>query len=322
MILESMQQAVGPTPHLRVRAPEAPDVRFFVKLEGFNPTGSVKDRGGLGMIREAQEAGTLAPGATLLDASSGNMACALAYFGRLLGHPVRVVVSSKLTEDKRSFLRFYGADIVQVGDFTIEGNEWCRELVDREGERYHFFDQLHNWANPRAHYQSTGPEILADFPEVEMVVGSLGSGGTMYGTADFLKEQRPATRIVTVESAPGTKLPGTGSFTDGDYVTPFIRRGRDEGRFDHAVRITFDDAARRTLQLRDQGVFCGLQTGGVFHAAIQAARELGVRGDVVFISGDSGWKNVDKLLPLVAPAAEPAAASPADARTRRPPALV
>jgi cysteine synthase len=305
MIYETMQQAVGGTPHLRVHAPEAPQARFFVKLEGFNPTGSVKDRGGLRMIQEAQGAGTLCPGMTMLDASSGNMACALAYFGRLLGHPVRVVVSSKLTEDKRSFLRFYGAEIVQVGDFTIEGNHWCRELVGREGtERWHFFDQLHNWANPRAHFDGTGPEILEDFPDVEMVVGSLGSGGTMYGTGAYLRGQRPGVRVVCVESAPGTRIPGTGSFDAGDYVTPFITRGREDGVFDHTVRITADDAARRTLQLRDQGVFCGLQTGGVFHAAIQAARELDVRGDVVLVSGDAGWKNIDKLLPLSPPAAE------------------
>ena len=298
MIYESMQQAVGRTPCLRVHAPEAPRARFHVKLEGGNPTGSVKDRAGLRMIREAQAAGALRPGVTLLDASSGNMACALAYFGRLLGHPTRVVVSSKLTEDKRAFLRFYGAEIVQVGDFTVEGNRWCRELVEREGgERFHFFDQLHNWANPAAHHDGTGPEIVEDFPGVEMVVGSLGSGGTLYGTGAFLKERRPGARVVAVESAPGTRIPGTGSFSDGDYVTPFIRKGREDGVFDLTVRITHDDAVRRTLQLRDQGVFCGLQTGGVFHAALEAARELDVRGDVVFVSGDSGWKNVDKLLP-------------------------
>jgi cysteine synthase len=298
MIIETVQQTVGRTPHLRVRSPDAPRARMYAKLEGYNPTGSVKDRGGLRMIQEALAAGTLRPGMTLLDASSGNMACALAYFGRVMGYPTEVVVSSKLTEDKRNFLRFYRATIHQVGDFTIDGNRWCRELVEREGpECYHFFDQLHNWANPRAHYEGTGPEILADFPDVGMVVGSLGSGGTLYGTGKYLKEKRPDVKVVAVESAPGTKIPGTGSFSDGDYVTPFIRKGREDGIFDLTVRIHEKDAVRRTLELRDQGVFCGLQTGGVYHAAQQAAREQGVEGQVVFISGDSGWKNVDKLLP-------------------------
>lgn len=300
MIYQSMREAVGGTPHLRVASDGAGTGRFFVKLEGANPTGSVKDRAGLAMLRQVVDSGALCPGATLLDASSGNMACSLAYFGRALGRPVRVVVSSKLTEDKRRFLEFYGAEVVKVGDFTIEGNQWCRELLEREGpERWCFLDQLHNWANPRAHYDATGPEILDDFPEVEMVVGSLGSGGTLYGAGRFLKDRVPGVRVVAVESAPGTRIPGTGSFCEGDYVTPFIARGRAEV-FDHVVRVTLDDAGRRTLELRDQGVFCGLQTGGVYQAALEAARELGVRGDVVVISGDSGWKNVDRLLPLAA----------------------
>ncbi|HET7459742.1 MAG TPA: cysteine synthase family protein [Longimicrobium sp.] len=296
---DGIRQLVGGTPHLRVCAPELPGVRFHVKLEGMNPTGSVKDRAGVAMITAARDAGALRPGVALLDASSGNMACSLAFFGRVLGYPVTVAVSTKLTEDKRTFLRYYGAEIVQVGDFTIDGNEWCRERVGRaDGERFHFFDQLHNPANPRAHFEGTGPEILAAFPNLAMVVGSLGSGGTLYGTGSYLKRERPGVRVVAVESAVGTKIPGTGSFLAGDYETPFILRGRDEGVFDHTVRITLDDAGRRTLQLRDQGVFCGLQTGGVFHAAQLAVRELGVEGDVVFISGDAGWKNFDKLLPL------------------------
>jgi cysteine synthase len=296
---DGIRQLVGRTPHLRVCAPDARGARFHVKLEGMNPTGSVKDRAGAAMIAAARDAGLLRPGATLLDASSGNLACALAFFGRVLGHPVTVVVSSKLTDDKRAFLRFYGAEMVQVGHFTIQGNDWCRERVTQpDGDRFHFFDQLHNPDNPRAHFEGTGPEILAAFPNLAMVVGSLGSGGTLYGTGSYLKRERPGVRVVAVESALGTKLPGTGSFLEGDYETPFVLRGRSEGVFDQTVRITLDDAARRTLQLRDQGVFCGLQTGGVFHAAQHAARELGVEGDVVFISGDAGWKNFDKLLPL------------------------
>lgn len=306
MTYQDVFEMVGGTPHLRVHSPEAGGARVFAKLEGANPTGSVKDRGGLGMLRAALDSGALTPGMTLLDASSGNMACALAYFGRVLGHPATLVVSSKLTEDKRNFLTYYGATLHQVGDFTIEGNHWCRELVRREGsERYCFLDQLHNWANPRAHYEGTGPEILRAFPQVEVVVGSLGSGGTLYGTGRFLKDQRPEVRVVAVQSCPGTRIPGTGSFDEGDYRTPFILKGTEDGVFDRVVRITESDAVRRTLELRDRGVFGGLQTGGVYHAALTAVREMDVRGDVVFISGDAGWKNIVKLLPH-APAPEAA----------------
>ncbi|MBV9110453.1 MAG: cysteine synthase family protein [Gemmatimonadetes bacterium] len=290
---------VGRTPHLHVRVPGLA-ARLHAKLEGANPTGSLKDRAGLFMLQDAIASGALRPGMTVLDASSGNMACTLAYFGRLLGYPSMLVVNSKLTEDKRNFLRYMGARLEEVGDFTVQGNEWCRELVAREGtDRWFFADQLNNWSNPRASYETTGPEILDAFPEVAMVVASLGSAGTLLGMGQFLKERRPGVKVVGVQSAPGTRIPGTGSFEEGDYVSPFFRQGVADGTFDRLVRITHADAVRGTLALRDQGVFVGIQTGGVFHAAVQAAGEMGIAGDVVFVSGDSGWKNMDKLLPLV-----------------------
>ena len=298
MLYADIFAMVGNTPHLRIPLDEAPGVSLHVKLEGCNPTGSVKDRAGARLIREALDEGRLRPGMTILDASSGNMGCAMAFFGRVLGYQTQVVASSKLTEDKRGFMLWYGADVEKVGDFTIEGNLVCRERAEREPERYCFLDQLHSWANPRAHYEGTGPEILRAFPEAAMVVGSLGSGGTLCGTAWYLKEQRPGIVVVAVQAAPGTRLPGTGSFDEGDYVTPFIRKGYDEKLFDHRVKVTLDDAVARTCQLRDRGVFAGLQTGGVLDAAVRMAEELGIRGEVVVLSGDSGWKNMEKLSAL------------------------
>jgi len=291
---------VGNTPHLLVPGSWLPGVSFHVKLEGCNPTGSVKDRAGARLIREAIAEGRLRPGMTILDASSGNMGCAMAYFGRILGYSTQVIASSKLTEDKHAFMRWFGAEVEKVGDFTIEGNRICRERAEREPERYCFLDQLHSWANPRAHFEGTGPEILHDFPGVAMVVASLGSGGTLCGTAMYLKEKHPGTVVVAVQAAPGTRLPGTGSFDEGDYVTPFIRKGYDEGLFDHRVKVELGAAVARTRELRDRGVFAGLQTGGVLDAALTAARELEIRGDVVLLSGDSGWKNMEKLSALPA----------------------
>lgn len=232
---------------------------------------------------------------TLLDASSGNFGCAVAYFGRLLGHPTRIVASSKLTDDKRAFMKYYGAEVEQIGDFTIEGNRYCRELAAAEPERFCFLDQLHSWMNPQAHYETTGPEILSDFPDVSLVVASLGSGGSLCGTARFLKERRSSIQIVATQAAPGTRLPGTGSFDEGDYVTPFIERGHEDKLFDHVLKIDYASAVAMTRKLRDQGVFAGLQTGGVCHAAVTAAEGLGIRGDIVVLSGDSGWKNMEKL---------------------------
>ena len=289
---------VGQTPHLQLRSTETPGAQIHVKLEGYNPTGSVKDRACLNMIRTLEREGKLRAPLTLLDASSGNFACAVAFFAKLFGFPATVIVNSKITADKRNFIQYFGAEVIQVGDFTIEGNKYCREvLLQREPGKYLFLDQLHNWSNPQAYYESIGPEILADFPDVAMVVGSLGSGGTMNGTGRFLKEKKPGIKILAVEAARGTKLPGTGSFDEGDYVTPFIQSGR-ESVFDHVVKVTEHDAVRRTAQLREQGVFCGLQTGGVLHAAITAIDKFKVQGDVVIISGDTGWKNMEKLLQM------------------------
>ncbi len=299
MKYSDIMSMVGQTPHLRVRSAEAPAARIYVKLEGYNPTGSVKDRACLNMIRSFEREGKLRPPVTLLDASSGNMACSIALFAKLYGFPATVIVNSKITADKRNFLQYFGAEVIQVGDFTIAGNRYCREvLLQREPGKYLFLDQLHNWSNPQAYYESLGPEIFADFPEVAMVAGSLGSGGTMNGTGRFLKKKKQDIKIVAVEAARGVKLPGTGSFDDGDYITPFIQSARDEGVFDFVVKVTEHDAVRRTTQLREQGIFCGVQTGGVLHAAITAIDKFKIEGDVVIVSGDTGWKNMEKLLHL------------------------
>jgi cysteine synthase len=301
MKYDDMFQMVGGTPHVRVQTPAIGGARVHIKLEGWNPTGSVKDRACLSLIKSRREDGSLQSGKILLDASSGNMACAVAYFGKLLGHKTTVVVNSKLTEDKRNFLRYFGATLHQVGDFTIQGNQFCREMVGRPGgEQYCFLDQLHNWANPKAYYESMGPEILNDFPDVAMIVGSLGSGGSMLGTGQFFNEHRPGVKVVVVQAASGTRIPGTGAFDDGDYVTPFIEKGFATRIFNHAVNITEQNAIQGTVRLRAQGIFCGIQAGGVLHAALHAIKTFEVEGDVVIIAGDSGWKNMDKLLRIEA----------------------
>lgn len=299
MIYDDIRQLMGNTPHVLIKCQEFPKIRIYMKLEGVNPTGSIKDRAAIYLIREKLEQKQLRPGMILLDASSGNMACAIAYYGRLMGYATTSVVNSKLTQDKRKFLQYFGATLHQVGDFTIEGNIFCREIVEREGpDKYCFLDQLHNWSNPRAHYETTGPEILSDFPNISVVVGSLGSGGAMFGTGQFLKQEDPNIKVVAVQSAAGTRLPGTGSFDDGDYITPFIRKGIDDSIFDSVIKINEADAIRRTIQAREQGIFAGLQTGGVLHAALEALRTLDINGDVVILSGDAGWKNMDRLLQI------------------------
>jgi cysteine synthase len=296
--INHIMQAVGNTPAVRFATDEIKEATIWVKLEGTNPTGSVKDRACLYNIRGAEQRGQLRPGRTLLDASSGNMACALAYFGRVLNYDVKVVCSTKLTLDKAAFIEYFGATLLTVGSFTIEGNMYCRDVIQRESpDKYCFLDQLHNWDNPRAHFETTGPEIVRDFPHVQAVVGSLGSGGMMNGVGRYIKTHVPTARLITVEAAAGTKLPGTASFADGDYKTPFVMQGLQENIFDHGLKVSEADARTRTAQLAAQGIFAGFQTGGVLHAAISAIHELHIRGDVIAISGDSGWKNMSVLWP-------------------------
>ena len=300
MKCDDLLQLVGNTPHVLVRGLDAGDAKVYAKLEGYNPTGSIKDRACLNMIRRMLAEGQLEPGMTLLDASSGNMACSIAFCGKILGYPTTVVANSKLTIDKRNFINYFGATLLEVGNFTIDGNRACREMVERAGPgRYCFLDQLHNWANPAAHYQTTGPEIMADFPELAMLIGSLGSGGALCGTAQFLKEARPDVKVVAVQAASGAKIPGAGSFDDGDYLTPFIQKGFAERLFDDVFKVNEQDAAHRTMQLRDQGIFTGLQTGAVLHAALESVRKFKLVGDVVLLSGDTGWKNLGRLLTLM-----------------------
>jgi cysteine synthase len=294
---DNFEGLVGNSPVVRFRHDDLPSAaRLWIKLEGRNPTGSVKDRACISLLRDALRCGALRPGMTVLDASSGNMACSLAYFGRILGHKVTVVCGSKLTADKASFIRFFGAELIRHGHITLEGNQLCREqILSAAPDRYCFLDQLHNWANPKAAYETMGPEILADFPDVAAVAGSLGSGGTMYGTARYLKDRNSPAVVITTEANAGTKLPGTGGFDDGDYMTPFIEKGFAEMLFARRQKISYADAVSRTRQLADQGFFVGLQTGGVVQAAIDAARALDISGDIIVISGDSGWKNMDAL---------------------------
>lgn len=298
MVVNNIIDLVGNTPLLKFKTDEVgEDTNIYVKLEGFNPTGSIKDRACLANIQNAIETGKLKKGMTILDASSGNMACAISFYGKVLGYNTELVCGSKLTLDKKNFIEYFGAKLNMVGDFTIEGNNYCREvLMPQNPNKYCFLDQLHNDNNPKASYETLGPEIYKDLSSnIKMLVGSLGSGGSMYGSSKFLKENIDDVMCVTVESNSGYKIPGTGTFVDGDYVTPFIKLGRSEV-FDDYIRIDLPNAIKRTEQLAKQGMFVGWQTGGVLDGAIEAIKKHNIKGNVVLLSGDSGWKNVDKLM--------------------------
>jgi cysteine synthase len=292
---EAVAGQVGNTPLLEVPSPEGSRARLLVKLEGHNPTGSVKDRACVAMLRAMARDPGWDFSKTLLDASSGNMGCSLAYFGRAMGANVRIVSSRKLTTEKRRFMEYFGASVESIGDFTIEGNGYCRELAYSDPGKWYFLDQLHNEENPMAHAAGTGPEILSQAPGVTAVIGSLGSGGTMLGVGRCLKQANDQIRIFAVEAAPGTRLPGTAALADGDYRTPFIDEGFGRKIFDLSVQVSEAEAVGMARLLTTTGLFCGLQTYAVIAAAWRLIGSHDLRGDVVAISGDTGWKNMDAL---------------------------
>ena len=292
---ESLAGRVGNTPVLEIPAFRHADVRLLVKLEGQNPTGSVKDRACVSMLRAMIRDPEWHESKVLLDASSGNMGCSIAYFGHAIGVSVRIVSSGKLTVEKRNFIEYFGATVETTGEFTIDGNRYCHEIARANPGKWHFLDQLHNPANPAAHTATTGPEILAQAPEVAAVIGSIGSGGTLLGVGRYLKQVNDQIKVIAVEAAPGTRLPGTAALLDGDYRTPFIDEGFSQSIFDLTVRVAEAEAIDAARLMSATGLFGGLQTWAVIAAASHAVQSLDLRGDVVVISGDTGWKNIDVL---------------------------
>ena len=279
--------AIGGTPIVELqRLAPRPGVRLFAKLEGQNPTGSVKDRIARAMIVEALASGALRPGQTILEPSSGNTGISLAMIGLRLGHPVRIVMPDNTTPERAELLRLYGAEI--IGSPGAEGSNGAirlaQELSAADPSLFMPY-QYGNEANPRAHQETTGREILAQVPEVDLFVAGLGTGGTLTGVARALKPARPSVRIVAAEPLPGEQVQGLRSLEEG-FVPPVL----DESLLDDRFLVSNRDAVvgvRRLL--REEGIFGGLSSGAAITVALRAASELG-RGNVVVLLADGGWK--------------------------------
>lgn len=275
---------VGNTPLVKFKYSRKNKTKIFIKLEGFNPTGSIKDRTALSLLNVGKIRNK-----TIIDSSSGSFACALAYFGFILKKKVEVVCSSKLTKDKEDFIKHYNGKIKKIGNFTIEGNEYCRKLKKKFPKKYIFLDQLHNKKNPLIHFQTTAKEIRNQLKTINAIVMSLGSGGTALGVSKFFKNSK--TKIVLVESASKTKLPGVGSFDDGDYETPFIKEIKLKKLYSHIYKVHINEIKPSYLELKKQGFFCGPQTAALLRATKTLIHQKKIAGNIVLISGDSGWKN-------------------------------
>jgi cysteine synthase B len=265
-------------------------VRLWVKLEDRNPTGSVKDRPALFMVDEAERAGILKPGCTVLEPTSGNTGISLAMVCKLKGYRLICVMPENTSVERRQLLEMYGAEIrySPAAGGSNQAVAVAKKLA-AENPDWVMLYQYGNPANAQAHYETTGPEILADLPTITHFVAGLGTTGTLMGVGRFLKEKVPGIRVVAAEPRYGELVYGLRNIDEG-----FVPELYDASVLDTRFSVGPEDALRRTRQLIDEeGIFAGISTGAILHAALgQADKALraGERADIAFILADAGWK--------------------------------
>jgi cysteine synthase B len=280
-------EAIGNTPLVELkRLSPKPGVRIYAKLEGANPTGSVKDRVARAMIDEAEERGAIEPGQTILEPTSGNTGISLAMICRRRGYPLKVVMPDNVTEERTALLRMYGAEIVYTpGEQGSNGAVAVALDMAAADSSYYMPYQYGNEANPRAHYEGTAVEILEEIEEVAAFVAGLGTGGTLMGNGRRFKDENPGTKIVAAEPLQGEQVQGLRSLEDG-FIPPII----DLSLLDRKIFVSNRDAVIWTKKLlEEEGLFVGVSTGAIAAIAVRVANELD-DGNVVFVSPDDGWK--------------------------------
>lgn len=296
MRADSVLDTVGGTPLVHLGAVTAAeldagaDVRLWAKLEDRNPTGSVKDRAALAMVHAAEDEGRLRPGTTLVEPTSGNTGIALAMVARRRGYRLICVMPENVSDERVAVLRLYGAE-VRFSPAAGGSNEAVRvaRALAAEHPEWVTLDQYSNEANTQAHYTTTGPEILDDLPEITHFVAGLGTTGTLMGAGRFLKEKVPAVQVVAAEPRYGELVYGLRNIDEG-----FVPELYDESLLDRRFSVGPRDAVRRTRQLLDsEGIWAGLSTGAILHAALAVARteaRAGRRADIAMIVCDGGWR--------------------------------
>ena len=283
----SLLDLVGSTPLVELpRLSPKPSVRIFAKLEGQNPTGSIKDRVATAMVDAAEASGQLEPGRRLLEPTSGNTGISLALVAKLRGYPLTCVMPANVTEERRRLLRLYGADIVDSP--PEEGSNGAvrlaLSLAERDPSLFMPF-QYANEANPRAHYDGTGAEIVAALDRIDVFVAGLGTGGTLMGAGARVRESFPEVVVAAAEPLPGDEVMGLRSLADG-YVPPIL----DVSKLDRKLLVSNEESvAGLRLLLEREGFFGGVSSGAVIHAALRLADELD-EGVVACVLADGGWK--------------------------------
>src|SRR5216117_1794850 len=278
--------AIGETPLVGIqRLSPHPQVRLWAKLEGQNPTGSLKDRIALHMIQAAEAEGRLQPGKEILEPTSGNTGISLAMVASRKGYRLTVVIPENASEERVRLLELFGAEVVFTpAEKGTNGAIEVAQAMARDPKYFMPF-QYGNPANPAAHYDGTGAEIVRDLPEITHFVAGLGTGGTLTGVGRRLKEHNPEVRIIAAEPALGELVYGLRSLDDG-FIPPVL----DESVLDRKFLVSSADALRATRELtRQEGIFAGISSGAVLHVARRITAEI-EQGDVVCLLPDGGWK--------------------------------
>lgn len=288
MLVESILDTIGNTPlvHLRSLSPK-PGVEIFAKLEGQNPTGSVKDRIARHMILAAEKSGELTPDKTVIEPTSGNTGISLAMVCRAKGYQLLCVLPDNVTPEREALLRAFGADVVYARN-AISTNDAvykAEQMVREDPDKYFMPFQYGNENNPLAHYETTGPEILRDLPETDIFVAGLGTGGTLTGVGRYLKEKRPDVKVIAAVPHPGDLVQGLRDLGEG-YIPAVL----DESVLDGRIVVDSVSSFRMAKEvMAKEAIFTGISAGAVLTVAIRAGSRL-ERGNVVALLADGGWK--------------------------------
>jgi len=287
---DSILDLIGNTPLVDISSLSPnPSVRILAKLEGQNPGGSVKDRAAKAMIEEAEKEGRLGPGSVVLESSSGNTGIALAMICRVRGYHLTVVLPENVSQERRQMLEVWGAEIVSSpGAEGSNGALRAAQALAAEHPEWFFPYQYGNPANPKAHYEGTGPEIWRDCPEVTHFVAGLGTAGTLMGVGRFLKERNPAVQLWAVEPPSGETVDGLRNLDDG-FVPPVFTDNEGDELLDRKMIVRARESIEWTRRLTDVGIFAGISAGSAVAAAVKGAYKLD-EGVMVVLVADSGWK--------------------------------
>jgi cysteine synthase B len=289
-VYSSVVDLIGNTPMVDVsRLSPNPDVRILAKLEGQNPAGSIKDRIARQMILEAEADGTLTPGRTLIEPSSGNTGIALAMIARTRGYVIKIVMPENVSAERRQALEVWGAEIIVTpgGEGSNGAVRRAQALADEHPE-WVFLYQYANEANPRAHYETTGPEIWRDCPELTHFVAGLGTTGTLMGVGRYLKEQNPEVKVIAIEPPLGERVEGLRNLDEG-YIPPVYEKWGGPDLLDRKRIVRPRESIVWTRRLGEIGVFSGISGGAALAGAAKVAGEI-ASGTIVVILADAGWK--------------------------------